>query len=343
MDATTVAVDVAKTTFEIAIANRQWQVIGRQRLTRARFARFLTMTPPTCIVMEACSTAHYWGRQAREHSHTVTLLPPAYVRPYVRRNKTDRTDAEALLEAVRSGQLPAVPIKTIEQQALVALHRVRAQWMTTRIARLNALHGLLGEYGIVLPPLRHGLRRVPAILADAQLPDALCRVLTALYDEIRAVEARVAALDRELQAIARRDTVAQRLQTIPGVGPMIATALLGSVGHIQAFRRGRQFASWLGLTPTESSSGAQRRLGSISKRGDAYLRCLLIHGARSVMVAAQRRHANTVTPLQQWARDIAARGGANKASVALANKMARIIWAVWTTERAFEVRPARAV
>lgn len=343
MDATTIAVDLAKTSFEIAIGNRQWHVIARQRLTRARFARVLMMTAPTHVVMEACSTAHYWARRARAHGHTVTLLPPAYVRPYVRRNKTDRTDAEALLEAVRSGQLPAVPVKTMEQQALIALHRVRAQWMSTRIARQNALHGLLGEYGIVLLPMRRGLRQVPAILAEAQLPAALCRVLTALCDEIRALEARLETLDRELRALATSDVVAQRLQTIPGVGPITATALLGSVGHMHAFRRGRQFASWLGLTPTESSSGGQRRLGGISKRGDGYLRCLLIHGARAVLAAARRRPPTTLTRTQQWVCDLAARRGANKASIALANKTARIVWAVWTKERAFEPGPALAI
>ena len=151
MDATTVAVDLAKTVFELAIANAQWRIVARQRLNRAQFTRFLTQTPPTHVVMEACGMAHHWGRVAQEHGHCVTLLPPAYVRPYVRRNKTDRADAEAILEAVRSGEVPSVPVKRIEQQALVGIHRVREQWMTTRTARINTLRGILREHGILLP------------------------------------------------------------------------------------------------------------------------------------------------------------------------------------------------
>ena len=341
MDATTVAVDLAKTSFELAFADQRGQIIGRQRLTRRRFTRFLTTTAPTRLVMEACSTAHYWGRMARAQGHDVTLLPPAYVRPYVRRNKTDRTDAEALLEAARSGQLPSVPIKGIEHQALVALHRVRAQWMATRIARLNALHGLLAEYGIVLPSLRKGgCRRVLAILEEAGLPAPLHRVLTVMCEEIRAIEGHLQAVDRELHLLATSDPIAQRLQTIPGIGVITATALLGSVPHIHAFRRGRQFASWLGLTPTEYSSGSQRHLGGISKRGDRYLRCLLTHGARAVVWAAQRRTRPPDRRLQQWALALVARRGHNKATMAVANKLARIIWAVWTTEKAFEEKAA---
>ena len=341
MDATTVAADIAKTTFEIAIANRHWHVVGRHRLTRTRFRRFLDTTPAMHLVMEACSTAHYWGRVARDRGHRVTLLPPAYVRPYVRRNKTDRADAEAILEAVRSGAIPPVPIKSSEQQALVALHRVRAQWMATRIARLNALHGLLGEHGVVLPSLRRvGVRHVTALLADGLVPAPLRRVLTDVCEEIREIEERLLALDRELRTIATSEPVAVRLQTIPGIGVITATALLGAVGDIHAFRRGRQFASWLGLTPSEYSSGTQRKLGGITKRGDRYLRCVLIHGARAVVAAARKRTQPPRHRLQQWATILVARRGYNKASIAVANKIARIVWAVWTKDTVFDPRPA---
>jgi transposase len=337
MDATTVAVDLAKTVFELAIANAQWRIISRQRLNRAQFTRYLTQTLPTHVVMEACGMAHYWGRVAQQHGHRVTLVPPAYVRPYVRRNKTDRADAEAILEAVRSGEMPSVPVKRIEQQALVAVHRVREQWMSTRTGRINALRGILREHGLLLPAGPRGaLQAVPLILEDAEtpLPMHLRAVLASVYEEVRAIERRIAALERELRTLAEADPVVTRLRTIPGIGVLTATALVGCVGHIHAFRRARQFASWLGLTPREHSSGPRRRLGRISKQGDVYLRCLLTHGARAVLVAAQRRRrdAQPLTRLHQWAVTVRDRRGYNKATIAVANKLGRVVWAVWTKD-----------
>lgn len=334
MDATTVAVDLAKMVFELARANEHGRIIERQRLNRPQFARFLAQTAPTHVVMEACGTAHYWGRVAQQHGHRVTLLPPAYVRPYVRRNKTDRTDVAALLEAVRSGDIPSVPVKRIEQQALVAMHRVREQWMTTRTARINVLRGVLREHGILLPAGAHAaVQVVPRILEEAAttLPRHLRQILTSVHDEVRSIETRIAELERELRVLAVADPVVTRLRTIPGIGLLTATALVGTVGHIHAFRRARQFASWLGLTPREHSSGHRRRLGGISKQGDVYLRCLLTHGARAVLVAAQRRRRamQALTPLQHWATALRDRRGHNKATIAVANKLGRLVWAVW--------------
>jgi transposase len=334
MHATTVAVDVAKTVFELACANAQWHIVARQRLNRRQFARFLAQEPPTHVVMEAWGMAHYWGRVAQQHGHTVTLLPPGYVRPYVRRNKTDRTDAAALLEAVRSGELPGVPVKSVAQQALVAVHRIREQWMTTRTARINVLRGLLREQGLLLPASARGaMAAVPALLddPDTALPGPLRHALHLIYEEVRDLEDRIETLERELQVVADADPVVIRLRGIPGIGLLTSTALVGTVGHIHAFRRARQFASWLGLTPREHSSGARRRLGGISKRGDVYLRCLLTHGARAVLFAAHRRavRAQPLTRLQQWALAVQQRRGHNKATVAVANKLGRMIWAVW--------------
>ena len=345
MDATTVAVDLAKTVFELAIANAQWRVVSRQRLNRAQFTRYLTQTSPTHLVMEACSMAHYWGRLAQQHGHRVTLVPPAYVRPYVRRSKTDRADAEAILEAVRSGEMPSVPVKRREQQALVALHRVREQWMTTRTARINTLRGILREHGLLLPAgARAALQAVPTILDDAAtaLPRHLRAVLTSVHEEIRAIEERIAQLETELRTLAEGDPVVTRLRTIPGIGLLTATALVGSVGHIHAFRRARQFASWLGLTPREHSSGHRRRLGAISKQGDVYLRCLLTHGARSVLLMAHRRAARgqSLTRLHHWALTLRARRGHNKATIAIANKLGRIVWAVWQKDVPFAMPDA---
>jgi transposase len=345
MDATTVAVDVAKTVFEVAIANRQWHIVARHRLNRRQFTHFLTTASPTHVVMEACGTAHHWGRCAQRNGHMVTLLPPAYVRPYVRRNKTDRTDAEALLEAVRSGQIPSVPVKTVAQQTLVGLHRIRDQWMTTRTARINTVRGLLREQGILLPAgAGPAVRAMPALFEDAAAPLSapLCRMLALIYEEIRQLEDCIGRLERELRALADADPVVRRLREIPGIGLLTATALIGIVGSIHAFGRARQFASWLGLTPREYSSGAHRRLGGISKRGDVYLRCLLTHGARAVLHAAHRRTKahESLTRLHQWALTVQVRRGHNKATIAVANKLGRIVWAVWTRDVAFDPRPA---
>ena len=343
MDAMTVAVDLAKDVFEVAVANRAGRMFERQRLTRRQFERFIdSQAAGTVIVMEACATAHYWGRRSQARGLTVRLLPPQYVRPYVRRNQTDRTDVEGLLEAHRCAGIEPVPVKTTEQQALQTLHRVRTQWQTARPARLNLMRSLLREYGVAIPAgARTAMTRIPAVLEDATiaLPPMVCTSVALLLAEVRELEARVAQIDRQLARIAREHPIARRLQQVPGVGVVTATALVGTVGHIHAFRRGRHFASWLGLTPRESSSGARRYLGRISKRGDVYLRCLLTHGSRAVLLAAHRAVRATparATPLQQWATALATRRGHNKAALAIANKLARLIWVVWHRDIDFD-------
>ena len=346
MDATTVAIDLAKDVFQVAVANRAGRILDRQRLTRRQFERFIdTLVEGTDVIMESCGTSHYWGRRMQSRSLRVRLLPVQYVRPYVRRNKTDRADTDALLEAARCGDIRSVPVKTVEQQMLQAIHRVRTQWQTARVARINAIRGLLAEHGHAIPVgARTVLRRVTAILTDldAALPDVLRQTIALVVDEVHGLEEKIAGLDRQLKQIAGAHPVATRLQTIPGVGVLTATALVGSVGHIHAFRRGREFASWLGLTPRESSTGARRYLGRISKRGDVHLRCLLTHGARAVLrVALQlaERTPDRLTRLQQWAVSIATHRGRHKAVIAVANKLARIVWAVWHYEVVFEPQP----
>jgi transposase len=350
MDVKTIAVDLAKDVFQAAERTLKGQVEHR-RLSRRQFERFLAALPATTeVVMEACGTAQHWARCCRTLGLVPCLLPAQYVRAYVRRNKSDRTDAEALLEARRCGQIQPVPVKTPEQQALQGLHGVRRQWQTARTARMNTIRGLLREQGVSIPVGAAAIRRtVPALLGDPapRLPSLLGETLRMLLDEFRDLERRLHDLDARLGTIAREDPVAQRLQTVPGVGVIIATSLVSHVPHIHAFRRGRHFASWLGLTPKESSSGTRSWQGRISKRGDVYLRTLLTHGARSVLVNAQRRaRAKTapLTRLQQWAVDLAGRRGQNKAASALANKLARIVWAVWRSDRDFsaDVRQAAA-
>lgn len=342
MDATTVAVDLAKDVFEVALANRAHRIIDRKRLTRRQFESFIEgLSAGTAVVMEACGTAHYWGRRCQARGLAVRLIPVQYVRPYVRRNKTDRTDTEAMLEADRCAGVSPVPVKTVDQQALQALHRVRTQWQATRTGRINVMRGLLREQGCPVPAgARTVVRRVATIVDDPAraLPAVLRETVAHLLEEVRSLETRVAAIDRELARVARAHPIATRLLQVPGVGIVTATAMIGAVGHIHAFRRGRDFASWLGLTPRESTTGTRRYLGRISKRGDGYLRCLLTHGARAVLLAAQRTARSgpqPLTRLQQWAVALAARRGHNKAAIGLANKLARIIWAVWSREADF--------
>ena len=349
MDTTTVAVDLAKDVFEVATANRAGRILERRRLTRRQFETFVNALPVgTRVVMEACGTAHSWGRHCQAHGHHVQLLPVQYVKPYVRRNKTDRMDTEALLEAARCAGIQPVPVKTPEQQALQALHRVRTQWQRTRTARINTLRGMPREHGMPIAlGARTVLTKMPRILEDADngLPAQLCLALALVYDEVRTLERHLKDIDRQLAHVAAADPIAQRLLTIPGIGVITATALLGAVPHIHAFRRARQFASWLGLAPSERSSGFRRHLGRISKRGDVYLRYLLTHGARAVLLTAQRtlRGKSQGTRFQHWAAAVAARRGHNKAAIAVANKLARIVWAVWRREQDFNAGPRVAV
>jgi len=341
MSSVTVAVDLAKNVFELALSPASGRITERKRLSRPQFERFWSDRLPCRVVMEACASSHYWGRRLRALGFDVILLPPQYVRPYVRRNKTDRTDCEALLEAIRCAGIHAVAIKSEDQQAILALHRMRSQWMATRTSRISALRGLLAEFGIARPVgAKRFLSDLPELLQAKKemLPPGVRRLAMVTYEEVRALEHRIDDVERELGRVVREEPTVRALQQIPGIGVLTATALYASVANVHAFRSGRHLASWLGLTPRESSSGGRRRLGRISKQGDPYLRMLLIHGARSALLAAERRRkANQeLTRLQAWALERASEGHRNRAAVALANKMARILWAVWKHERPFD-------
>ena len=337
-----IAVDVAKSVFEVAVSDRPGHVCKRERPNRSQLLPFFLAYPGAKVVMEACGSAHYWGRELQKRGHQVALLPPHHVRPYVRGNKTDRTDAKGILEAYRNAALQPVPVKSVAQQSLTALHRFRSGWMKERTARLNAIRGLLRELGLFIPV---GSREVvPAVWAqiedaDSEIPAALRSVFAEACQEIRDIEARVKKVERELEALAEQTPAVAWLLTIPGVGLITATALVGFIGDIRRFPSGRHLASYLGLTPREFSSGLKRRLGRISKRGDGYLRTLLIHGARSVLVHARRQQPDR---LRSWANDLAKTHVHNKAAVAVANKLARIVWAVWTKNVPYELMPKAA-
>ena len=332
MHATTVAIDLAKDVFELAFADADRRIIERKRHRRAAFATCLDNRPPMRVVMEACGSAHYWARRFARSGHTVVLLPAQHVRPYVRRNKTDRADAAGLLEADRCADILPVPVKTPEQQGTQGLHRIREHHKANCTSAINVLRGLLREFGIAIPVGADKVR--PAVLAaledgDNFLPMDLRHALAGVLDEVNACQKSMEAIERQLADFARRDTLSQRLMAASGIGLLTATAASASIGDFRRFPSGRHLASAIGLTPRESSSGNTRRLGRITKRGDVYLRTLLIHGARSALLTAHGRQKKGL-PLdrtQQWALDLAGRKGHNKAAVALANKTLRRLWA----------------
>ena len=343
-----VGVDLAQNVFELAVADRNWQIVQRHRLSRRQFERWFVNRQVGLVVMEACGSAHHWGRWLKSLGIEVKLLPARYVRAYVRRNKTDAADAAALLEAARCGEIEPVPLKSVEQQGLQALHRVRSRWVATRTARINALRGFCREFGIaIVPGSRAGVGQIARLLAepDPAIPLVLRGTMAQLLEEIRALEARIGGLEQQLTDVARQSPACATLLTIPGVGLLTATALVAATGGgISHFRDARHFASWFGLTPREHSSGDTRRLGRISKRGDRYLRTLLTHGARSVLRAATAasRAGRPVDPLRQWALAIQARANHNKATCALANKLARICFATLRDQEPFGVARLRS-
>ena len=338
---TVIAVDLAKTVFQIAVSETPGEVLRCRRLNSAGFRAFVEKLPHAIVVMEACGSAHHWGRQLQALGHSVHLLPAHLVRPYVPRNKTDRADALGILEAWRNKDIHPVPVKTLDQQALGCIHRFRSGWIASRTAQVNTIRGLLREFGILIPM---GVEKVvPQVRllvedADSQVPDAVRSSLAAACDEVELLDRRIKEAEKELESLCEHDPVASRLRSTPGFGLITGTALVARVGNVDRFRSSRHFASYLGITPREHSSGLKQRFGRISKRGDGYLRMLLIHGARSVICHARR--AKSHDQLREWALKLQSRTRHNKAAVALANKIARIVWAVWKHGRVYT--PAQA-
>jgi transposase len=334
---TVVAVDLAKTVFELAISDEPGRVTLHRRLSRGEVEIFFAQKRSSTVVMEACGSAHHWARRLESLGHKVVLLPPHQVRPYVTRNKTDRADAKGILEAYRNADIRPVPVKSIPQQVLGSIHRFRSGWIAARTAHVNTLRGLLRELGFLIP---EGIEKVlPQVRllagdADSGVPDALRWTISAACDEIESLGERIRDAERQLEALAEQTPVVERLRSVPGIGLMTSTALVAFVGDVRRFPSGRHFASYLGLTPREYSSGLRQRLGRISKRGDSYLRLLLVHGARSVLCHAKK--ATTHDRLRTWALALQKRSHHNKTAVALANKLARIAWSVWKNGRDYE-------
>jgi transposase len=336
----TVAVDLATTVFEIAVSAKAGRIVKRCRLGRATLLRWFARRRPCRVLLEACGSAHYWARELERLGHRPLLLPAQHVRRYRNRNKTDRADTKALLEAYRNEEIRPVPVKSPSQQQLAALHRLRAAWLSARRARINTLRGLLREQGkLISPGARFVVPRALDLASDPEsgLSETLRFALFEMAQEIRDHERRIEAVEQRLARLAQGSALALRLRTVPGVGLISSTAIAGFVGDLRRFPTARRFASYLGLTPREFSSGSTRRLGAISKRGDPYLRMLLVHGARALLAAAPK--VKRPDPLRIRALELAARIGHNKAAVALANKLARYLWAVATRNEDFTPRP----
>jgi len=324
-----VGVDLAKSVFQVHGVDRSERAVWRRKLTRATWLKvFLDTVEPGCEVgMEACGGAHHWARILQSHGFIVKLIAPQFVKPYVKSNKNDANDAEAICEAMSRPNMRFVAVKSIAQQDLQAAHRVRAELSNQRKAKANQIRGLVSEYGLVAPKeLVHLRAAIPMWLEDGEngLTGQFRRLLSALSHDLRELDHRMLELDREISAIAGVDPVAQRLQQLRGVGPLIATALVATVGDAKQFANGRQMAASIGLTPRQNSSGGKERLLGISKRGDTYLRTLMIHGARSALRTAKNKDDR----LSRWVTRLAETRHHNVAAVALANKMARIAWAM---------------
>lgn len=334
MKVTTVGVDLAKNVFQVHGADDRGKTVVQKPLKRAQVLPFFARLEPCLVGMEACGSAHYWARKLTALGHTVKLMAPQFVKPYVKSNKNDAADAEAICEAVRRPNMRFVPVKNAEQQAILSLHRARQGFVKARTAQANQIRGLLSEFGLVIPQgIGFIAQHLPDILEDGEngLPGRFRLLLQRLGEHLKELDRQVAELEKEIVIWHRENEVSRRLAQMPGVGPITASALCASVGNARCFKNGREMAAWLGLVPRHHASGGKTVLLGISKRGDSYLRTLLIHGARSMIRHAEGKLDQTTA----WIGRLLARRNKNIAAVAIANKNARIAWALLAHDREY--------
>jgi len=338
MHITSIGIDLGKTTFHLVTLGEQSKVLVRKKFSRKQLLAYTANLPTSLIGMEACSGAHFIAAAIRSQGHEVRLIPAQFVKPFLKSNKNDFLDAEAIAEAVARQNMRFVPIKTDEQLDLQALHRVRDRLVQRRTAVINQIRGFLIERGITFPKRPANLRNnMAALLEDAQanLSPRMRRLLEGVWQEWKQLEAHIAEADDEIERIASADASCQRLRQIPGVGPLASTATVAAIGNGAAFRKGRDFAAWLGLVPKQRSTGGKARLFGISKRGNEYLRRMFIHGARAVLYRVKYDTGG----FGRWVHQLEARAPRNKVIVAIANKLARIAWAVLSSGEVYHHQP----
>jgi transposase len=335
-----IGLDIAKNVFQVHGIDEAGRPVLRRKLRRADVLRLFSHLEPALVGIEACHTAHYWAREITALGHEVRLMPPQFVKPYVKSQKNDTADAEAICEAVQRPTMRFVPVKSVDQQAVLLLHRTRDLLIRQRSSLISAIRAHFAEFGVIVGQRMRNIDRLLGLLADGgmTLPELARRMLAVLANQLRDVAARVMAVEVELLAWHRANDVSRRLATIPGVGPITASAIVATVGDAAQFKSGRQFAAWLGLVPQQRSSGGKERLGRISKRGDGYIRRLMIHGARAVVGWRKRR------PLSRdpWLGGLLMRRPMNVATVAFANKSARIAWALMVRGKIYDTTLTRA-
>ncbi len=332
-------IDLAKQSFQLHGIDANSEVILKKKLTRKKLSEFIAQLPKCLIGIEACNGSNHWRRVFERFGHVVRIIAPQFVKPYVKSNKNDAADAEAICEAVQRPSMRFVPAKSIEQQDIQSLHRIRSQAVARRTAQSNQIRGLLTEYGIIIPRgICYVRKQLPAILEDAdnELSFLFRELLIELYDEMVHLDRRIKSLEIKLEALCNHNEDCQRLLTIPGIGLLSATALVAAIGDIGVFKSGRELAAWLGLVPKQHSTGGKPTLLGISKRGDTYLRTLLIHGGRTVVRVAKKHQDRR----NGWVCKLEERRGRNRAAVAVANKNARTAWVLLsqkTTYKTFEL------
>jgi transposase len=345
MKITAIGIDLAKNLFQVHGVDERGKAVLRTQLKRKDVASFFANLEPCLIGMEACGSAHYWARKLSEGGHTVRLMAPQFVKPYVKTNKSDRNDAEAICEAVTRPNMRFVPVKTAEMQAVLALHRARQGLVKARTAQANQIRGLLAEFGVVIPKgICHIAKRLPEILEDGEnaLPGMMRQLLQRLGEQLKTLGQQVAEMEQQIKLWHRDNEQSRKLEDLAGIGPITASAFVATVGDAKSFKNARQVPAWLGIVPRHEGTGGKLRPGRISKRGDAYLRMLLIHGARAVIAQLERKPHAT----DGWLNKLIARRNKNIAAVALAAKNARTAWALLAHERRYRcdyVTPAAAV
>lgn len=322
-------IDLAKNVFQIHATDTKGKCVLRKRLSRNKFAQFIAKLPTCIIGIEACGGSHYWARYFKQHGHEVRMMAPQFVKPYVKSNKNDCNDSEAIAEACTRPHMRFVAVKTIDQQDILMIHRARELAIKQRTAHANQIRGFLNEYGVIIAKGISKLNRLLEIMEENKdkLTPIVIELVNQLYEQFKLSHAQVKKYDRQLETLARQNPICRELQKLNGVGPIIASAIVATIGDAKTFKNGREVSAWLGLTPKQHSSGEKIILGGISKRGDRYMRKLLIQGARN----AVKTCTNKTDKLNLWMANKKQRCGVNKAAVALANKNARIIWAIMAT------------